>query len=66
MRQSVGRGPAALELAAARIRAYHARQKPEDAEWVDEAGATLGWRWTPVSAAGLYVPGGWPLTRRRF
>jgi histidinol dehydrogenase len=27
-------------------------------EWVDESGATLGWRWTPVSAAGLYVPGG--------
>lgn len=49
---------AALELAATRIRAYHARQLPEDAEWTDEAGATLGWRWTPVSAAGLYVPGG--------
>jgi histidinol dehydrogenase len=49
---------AALELAATRIRAYHARQMPEDAEWTDEAGATLGWRWTPVSAAGLYVPGG--------
>ncbi|MCB5199753.1 histidinol dehydrogenase [Loktanella sp. TSTF-M6] len=49
---------AALELAAARIRAYHARQLPEDAQWEDEAGATLGWRWTPVSAAGLYVPGG--------
>ncbi|WP_425040628.1 histidinol dehydrogenase [Primorskyibacter sp. S187A] len=49
---------AALELAADRIRAYHARQLPEDAEWVDESGATLGWRWTPVSAAGLYVPGG--------
>ncbi|WP_438980435.1 histidinol dehydrogenase [Lentibacter sp.] len=48
----------ALELAAARIRAYHARQMPEDASWVDESGATLGWRWTPVSAAGLYVPGG--------
>ncbi|KHA53598.1 histidinol dehydrogenase [Sulfitobacter geojensis] len=48
----------ALELAATRIRAYHARQLPEDAEWTDEAGATLGWRWTPVSAAGLYVPGG--------
>ena len=31
---------------------------PEDAEWTDETGATLGWRWTPVSAAGLYVPGG--------
>ncbi|MGJ8618479.1 MAG: histidinol dehydrogenase [Sulfitobacter sp.] len=49
---------AALDLAAARIRAYHARQLPEDAEWTDETGATLGWRWTPVSAAGLYVPGG--------
>ena len=48
----------ALESAAARIRAYHSRQLPEDARWTDEAGATLGWRWTPVSAAGLYVPGG--------
>jgi histidinol dehydrogenase len=49
---------AALELAASRIRAYHARQKPQDESWTDSAGATLGWRWTPVSAAGLYVPGG--------
>ena len=49
---------AALELAAERIRAYHARQMPEDASWTDESGAMLGWRWTPVSAAGLYVPGG--------
>lgn len=48
----------ALELAAARIRAYHSRQLPEDASWVDDTGATLGWRWTAVSAAGLYVPGG--------
>ena len=48
----------ALELAATRIRAYHARQLPEDASWQDDAGATLGWRWGPVSAAGLYVPGG--------
>ncbi|TCL00467.1 histidinol dehydrogenase [Shimia isoporae] len=48
----------ALELAADRIRAYHARQVPEDASWTDESGATLGWRWTAVSAAGLYVPGG--------
>jgi histidinol dehydrogenase len=47
-----------LGLAAARIRAYHERQRPQDASWTDEAGATLGWRWTPVSAAGLYVPGG--------
>ena len=49
---------AALELAADRIRAYHSRQMPGDASWTDETGATLGWRWTPVSAAGLYVPGG--------
>ncbi|MBR9844380.1 MAG: histidinol dehydrogenase [Rhodobacteraceae bacterium] len=49
---------AALELAAERIRAYHLRQMPEDQSWTDESGATLGWRWTAVSAAGLYVPGG--------
>jgi histidinol dehydrogenase len=48
----------ALELAAERIRAYHERQLPTDEMWTDEQGATLGWRWTPVSAAGLYVPGG--------
>jgi len=49
---------AALELAAARIRAYHERQIPADAGWTDAAGVQLGWRWTPVAAAGLYVPGG--------
>lgn len=49
---------AALDLAAERIRSYHARQIPTDASWTDATGATLGWRWTPVSAAGLYVPGG--------
>ncbi|WP_298567674.1 histidinol dehydrogenase [uncultured Aliiroseovarius sp.] len=49
---------AALELAADRIRAYHARQMPQDQRWTDDAGAELGWRWSPVSAAGLYVPGG--------
>ena len=49
---------AALELAAERIRAYHARQMPADESWSDDAGATLGWRWGAVSAAGLYVPGG--------
>ena len=48
----------ALELAAERIRGYHARQMPRDEFWEDDAGASLGWRWTAVSAAGLYVPGG--------
>ncbi len=48
----------ALELAAERIRAYHVRQMPDDQRWTDPEGAGLGWRWTPVSAVGLYVPGG--------
>ncbi|SDI64777.1 histidinol dehydrogenase [Lutimaribacter saemankumensis] len=48
----------ALELAAERIRAYHVRQMPQDQSWTDPEGAMLGWRWSPVSAAGLYVPGG--------
>ena len=49
---------AALELAADRIRAYHDRQLPQDATWDGPHGEMLGWRWTPVEAAGLYVPGG--------
>ncbi len=48
----------ALELAAKRIRDYHAKQLPKDEWWQDEFGAGLGWRWSPVEAAGLYVPGG--------
>ncbi|MEO1043341.1 MAG: histidinol dehydrogenase [Pseudomonadota bacterium] len=49
---------AALERAAARIEAYHKRQLPADDRWDDEMGVTLGWRWTPIDAVGLYVPGG--------
>ncbi|MEM8740078.1 MAG: histidinol dehydrogenase [Pseudomonadota bacterium] len=49
---------AALAIAAERIEAYHARQRPEDATWRDPAGVTLGWRWRPLDAVGLYVPGG--------
>ena len=49
---------AALELAATRIADFHARQKPEDARFTDEAGVELGHRWSAVDAAGLYVPGG--------
>ena len=48
----------ALRLAAERIEAYHRRQLPRDERWTDEAGVTLGWRWTPIDAVGLYVPGG--------
>lgn len=48
----------ALELAAARIRAYHEKQKPEDSDSTDAAGVRLGARWRAVDAAGVYVPGG--------
>ncbi len=48
----------ALELAAARIAAYHCDQKPADRDMTDAAGVRLGARWNAVDAAGLYVPGG--------
>src|SRR5438105_9126085 len=48
----------ALEFAAARIRAYHARQV--QASWTveDSEGAVLGQKVTPLDRVGLYVPGG--------
>ncbi len=49
---------AALDLAAERIRAYHAAQRPEDRDYRDTVGARLGARWRAVDAAGVYVPGG--------
>ncbi len=48
----------ALRLAHDRIVDFHARQKPDDLSFVDDAGVGLGLRWTAVGAAGLYVPGG--------
>lgn len=48
----------AIAFSAARIRAYHERQRPADASFVDDAGVTLGWRWTPLESVGVYVPGG--------
>jgi histidinol dehydrogenase len=49
---------AAIAFAAKRIRAYHTRQRPADQHWTDEDGVELGWRWTPLEAVGVYVPGG--------
>lgn len=49
---------AALEAAAARIRAYAEHQKLEDWEFMDAHGNRLGQRVTPMDRAGLYVPGG--------
>lgn len=48
----------ALELAAERIESHHKKQKPDDQRYTDELGVELGYRWGPVTAAGLYVPGG--------
>jgi len=48
----------ALETAAARIRAFHERQIPDGVSYLDADGVYLGARWTPVSAAGIYIPGG--------
>jgi len=48
----------AIAFAAARIRSYHLRQRPADQRFTDEAGVELGWRWTPLEAVGIYVPGG--------
>lgn len=48
----------ALAEAAGRIEAFHARQVRAATDYTDEAGVSLGARWTPVDAVGVYVPGG--------
>lgn len=48
----------ALALATSRIRAFHAKQRPENSETTDDAGVRMGSRWSAVETAGLYVPGG--------
>jgi len=48
----------ALDLAAARIRAYHQDQVPTNRDFTDVAGVRQGAVWRAVDAAGLYVPGG--------
>ncbi|GAA3842285.1 histidinol dehydrogenase [[Pseudomonas] carboxydohydrogena] len=48
----------ALKLARDRIETYHRRQLPKDERFTDALGVELGWHWSAVDAAGLYVPGG--------
>ena len=48
----------ALKFARDRIEAFHLRQLPKDDRFVDAAGVELGWRWSAIESAGLYVPGG--------
>ncbi|MEO1207734.1 MAG: histidinol dehydrogenase [Pseudomonadota bacterium] len=49
---------AALQVAHDRIVDHHARQLPEGQLYKDSDGVELGYRWTAVESAGLYVPGG--------
>ena len=49
---------AALDLAATRIEAFHRAQLPVDMQMHDDEGVTMGLRWTPLDAVGIYVPGG--------
>ena len=49
---------AALELAAARIESFHRRQLPAALDYKDALGVRLGQWWRPLTAVGLYVPGG--------
>jgi len=62
MRQAFEALPAvqrdALAAAAARIRAYHERQKGTDWSFTEADGTVLGQRVTPLDSVGVYVPGG--------
>jgi len=49
---------AAMEAAAANIRAFHARQLRSGFVMAGQDGAVLGQKIAPVDRAGLYVPGG--------
>jgi histidinol dehydrogenase len=48
----------ALKFARDRIEAFHLRQLPQDQRFTDAEGVELGWRWSAIESAGLYVPGG--------
>lgn len=48
----------ALEVSAARIRAYHERQEAKGWRYTEEDGTMLGMMVTPLDRVGLYVPGG--------
>jgi histidinol dehydrogenase len=48
----------ALESAAARIRAFHERQRQDSWRFEEADGTVLGQQVTPLDRVGLYVPGG--------
>jgi histidinol dehydrogenase len=48
----------ALRFARDRIETFHLKQVPKDERFIDSLGVELGWRWSAIESAGLYVPGG--------
>jgi len=48
----------ALKHASDRIHSFHDKQLPSNITYEDDAGVTLGLRWTPMEAVGIYIPGG--------
>jgi len=48
----------ALDSAAARVRAFHERQRAQSWEYIDAEGTRLGQRVSPIERVGVYVPGG--------
>ncbi len=48
----------ALEAAAARVRAYHEKQKSGSWDYREDDGTVLGQQVTPLDRVGIYVPGG--------
>ena len=49
---------AAMRTAAARITAFHQRQREDAVRWTDADGVGLGWRVRPLDRVGVYAPGG--------
>ena len=48
----------ALNTAAERIKSFHKHQKPKSFSYKDDININLGLKFSPVSSAGFYVPGG--------
>ena len=48
----------ALAAAAARIKSWHVRQRPETLEFEDESGSRIVRRWSALASVAVYVPGG--------
>ncbi|NLX48226.1 MAG: histidinol dehydrogenase [Euryarchaeota archaeon] len=48
----------AFKFARSRIESYHRKQRPDDITLFKEGGSSLGWKYSPLSSVGIYVPGG--------